>query len=257
MNSRDYIGEARDVFFRRVEEVERYFDFLYTVVEKKPRIVYGADSKQNERFDRNLTKILLANGYLLLYNLVESTMTNAIDSIHQHIRAEKTGFDDLRKEIKRIVLKRLRSVNVDRAMEVLDPVSTSIVHCGYDREDLFSGNLDAERIIALTKEYGLRPRLNVRKTRKGERLAEIREKRNHLAHGKISFVDCGHETSVDRLVSIKGETVAYLECMMNAVGEYIEAKHYLAATVEIQKARRRARMQEEDMKMPPIHNGAA
>ncbi|CAO3417852.1 MAE_28990/MAE_18760 family HEPN-like nuclease [Azospirillum doebereinerae] len=224
MTSTEGFLEARDTFERRKAEVALYLGFLFDVVERKPKLKFK-DTEAD--FDRSLIKIMLANGYLLLYNLVESTMTNGVDAIHQRIRSENTEFDALRTELKRIVLRQFRSTNVDKLLQSLGPVRTGIIHCGYNREELFSGNLDAKAIRDVADSYGFQPRHDSERSRGGHRLLEVKTKRNDLAHGKVSFEECGQEASVDRLLQIHTEVVSYLDAVLNAIDNYVRDREYL------------------------------
>ena len=50
--------------------------------------------------------------------------------------------------------------------------------------------------------------------------------RNELAHGLVSFEDCGHNTAHDELVTIAGETIRYLEAVLEGIEQYVEQKLY-------------------------------
>jgi hypothetical protein len=49
-----------------------------------------------------LFKTLKANGFLLLYNLVESTMKNAIEAIFDEFKGRGVSFDSCRSEVRKI-----------------------------------------------------------------------------------------------------------------------------------------------------------
>ncbi|MCL7930977.1 MAE_28990/MAE_18760 family HEPN-like nuclease [Halomonas llamarensis] len=53
------------------------------------------------KINRDLEKTLRSSGLLLIYNLVEATMSNAIDAIHKVIKAEEVSYHDLSDKLKK------------------------------------------------------------------------------------------------------------------------------------------------------------
>lgn len=230
------LADVRDLFARRTEEVLRYFDFLTAVTDNKADLLGVLQSDQSmakvENFvlSRDLVKTFRANGYLLLYNLVESTMTNAIDAIHQIFQAENLSFDDLRLEVQQLILKNFRAAALDENMfsNRPHPIQIAMVRMGYDKMNLFSGNVDARSIRETAKIYGFGiAEHDTSVSRDGRRLLDVKTKRNQLAHGKISFEDCGHETSHDELIAIANETIAYLKAVLEGIEAYVTQRAYL------------------------------
>ncbi|MBA3924663.1 MAG: hypothetical protein H0X31_24350 [Nostocaceae cyanobacterium] len=58
-------------------------------------------------------------------------------------------------------------------------------------------------------------------------LDDVKEKRNYLAHGTISFVECGRDYSIDELVSIKDQTITFLYGILTGMKVYYDEKKYL------------------------------
>ncbi|MCE5181520.1 MAG: hypothetical protein LLG15_06960 [Betaproteobacteria bacterium] len=230
-------ADVRDLFFRRTEEVLRYFEFLTAVTDNKANLLGVLQPDQSmtkvENFvlSRDLVKTLRANGYLLLYNLVESTMTNAIDGIHQIFHSGNLSFDDLRAEVQQVILKDFRAASLDVNMisNRSHPIQIAMLRMGYNKMSLFSGNVDARSIRDTAKIYGFDiAEHDTSVSRDGRRLLNVKEKRNQLAHGKISFEDCGHETSHDELIAIANETIAYLKAVLGGIEAYVTQRAYLA-----------------------------
>ena len=67
-------------FTDREREVTRYFAFLRSFADSKVSFV-GAPSFQITTEQDELLKTLKANAFLLLYNLVESTLKNCVEAI--------------------------------------------------------------------------------------------------------------------------------------------------------------------------------
>jgi hypothetical protein len=232
MSDEAIIYEVHELFSTRCSEVKRYFDFLVAIEESRASALARCNVETGEAliiFDeiisRELVKTMRANGYLLLYNLVESTMTNAVDAIHRCLIANQCEFDQLTEEVKKIVLsnfKKALSKSGSKVLEHNHPIQRSIKELGYDKMSLFSGNLDARIIKDTAESYGFQiAEHDHRLSRNGSRLLDIKTKRNELAHGRVSFEECGHETSLDALVGISKETQLYLAAVLKGIEDYV------------------------------------
>ena len=96
-------------FDKRAQEVRRYFIFLKNLEKGSIQLSLGnANNPKIKPINEDLEKTLKATGYLLLYNLVESTMRNAIVTIFDELKTQRVSFDDVRDEIKKIVIDNLK-----------------------------------------------------------------------------------------------------------------------------------------------------
>lgn len=57
----------------------------------------------------------------------------------------------------------------------------------------------------------------------------MKEKRNDLAHGTLSFAECGRDYSIDELWNIKEQTVLFLEGLLEGMKKYYDEKQYRAS----------------------------
>ena len=227
---------AEETFNSRSREIERLFEMLqFMSTHRDSQLVSGniaTGTGAVYNMGRELEKTLRASVYLMLYNLVEATMTHAIDAIHVHISGERVGFDDLKEDVRKIAIKGLRkAVTTDSPAELLNttiPISSALIWLGFDKKDLFSGNLDGRLIRDKAKEYGFQIASHDTSTsRDGANLVRVKTKRNELAHGGISFEDCGHDISMDEIVSTFEETKIYLKAVLDGICEYLMEKKYL------------------------------
>ena len=228
---------AEETYNSRCREIERFFEMLQFMRDNRDSRLCGGESSvaaisNTYVVGRDLEKTLRASAYLMLYNLVEATITNAIDAIHQHIADEQVGFDELKEEVRRIAIKGLRkAVSSETPSELLDaaiPISSALIWLGFDKKYLFSGNLDGRLIKDTAKEYGFEIADHDKAaSRDGIGLLNVKTKRNDLAHGGISFEDCGQDTSVDELVGIFDEIKIFIKAVVDGVSEYLSTRSYL------------------------------
>jgi len=220
---------VRKEFEVRAAEVAGYFTFLEKVASDDATLNFTDKSGKpcSEAVDKDVLKTVKATGFLLLYNLVESTMTNAISAIFDELKEKKVTFDMVREELKKIAFKNLRNGRAD-VHGFINDVSVDILTAAFDRKALFSGNLDARKIRETASQYGFSADTNQQLTRGGVELLTIKTNRNDLGHGDKSFSEVGREHDAGELVKIKGETIAYLSEILTNVEHYIREKHYLA-----------------------------
>ncbi|MDJ0511438.1 MAG: MAE_28990/MAE_18760 family HEPN-like nuclease, partial [Crocosphaera sp.] len=94
--------EVLEDFNKRSQEVSDYFAFLREVEQQQVKVVKDGNISN---INTGLDKTLKATGYLLLYNLVESTMRNAIELIFDQIQTNNISFDNLKIEFKELIWK--------------------------------------------------------------------------------------------------------------------------------------------------------
>jgi MAE_28990/MAE_18760-like HEPN len=216
-------------FNTRVQEINKYFLFLDGLVNETIKLVIledGVEQKIRE-IDRDLVKTLKANGFLLLYNLIESSMTNAIEAIFDELKEKKIPFDSVRIEIKKVVLQNFKSRSPDDIHTKISDISIDIITAGFKRRELFSGNIDRKEIAKTAIKYGFSCDTDYLKTKHGENLYNVMKNRNDLAHGNKSFSEIGKGTSIEDLLKVKEEVIEYIAQILNNIEKYLAAQEYL------------------------------
>ncbi|NEO53061.1 MAG: hypothetical protein F6K54_08170 [Okeania sp. SIO3B5] len=223
-------------FNERSKEVSEYLTFINDLQKEKMKLI--TESQENSRpkkIDKGLEDTLKASAYLLLYNLIESTMRNAIEAIFDELKNQGVSFDQIRPELKKIVLDNLKQRNSDKITEKIKNISLDIITIVFDKsvfeegellfgnEKLFSGNFDARKIKTVAKEYGFSSQ-----TKTDSRdLLIVKTKRKDLAHGIKSFAEVGREKSVDELIKIQDKVVEYLRQILENIETYLDNQDYL------------------------------
>lgn len=216
-------------FNERSKEVSKYFMFLKSLEQGTTKLSMQAQarSSKTKEIDSELINTLKASGFLLIYNLVESTMRNAIEAIFDELKGQRVSYDQITPQLKKIVLKNLKKRNPDQIFSNIIAISIDIIIAGFDREDIFSGNIDGKKIQETATEYGFLHRTEFAKTGGGRDLLIIKENRKHLAHCLKSFAEVGRDKSADELLEIKKKTVTYLRQILQNIEQYLSNKNYL------------------------------
>jgi MAE_28990/MAE_18760-like HEPN len=216
-------------FNDRSKEVSKYFIFLKSLEQSTTKL--SMNGKRNDSkiktIDSDLLKTLKASGFLLLYNLVEATMRNVIEAIFDELKSEGISYNQIRPELKKIILKNFKSRDLDKILDSITEISIDIVTVGFDKGNLFSGNIDGRKIRSTAIEYGFSYATDYAKTGNGSDLLIIKANRNDLAHGFKSFTEVGRDKTADELLEIKNKVIRYLKQIIQNVEDYLNNEEYL------------------------------
>ncbi len=224
-------------FDERTREVSQYFIFLKNIEQESIKLSMGVITGRQKikPIDPNLLRTLKASGFLLLYNLVEATMRNAIEAIFDELRNKGVSYDQTRPELKKIVLKNLRKRSTDDLYSSILEVSIDIISASFDPQDLFSGNIDGRKIKDTAIKYGFSHITDVKKTHNGNDLLIVKTNRNNLAHGFKSFTEVGRDKTADELLEIESRVVKYLRQILQNIEAYLESREYLNTEIDLLK----------------------
>jgi hypothetical protein len=215
-----------------LSEVENYFSFLSILGDhENTRLKYKKDDDLvEEKISIQLQNILIANGFLLLYNVIEATVRHSILEIYYAIEDNGISFEQLSESLKKIWIEQstdnLKEGNFkqdtlrDSILNITESILTKeTIFLSKDKFD-FSGNLDAQKIRELATKYGFYMPSD------GRNLVTIKNKRNHLAHGEFTFSDIGKDFTVGELDHFKDETLVFLSDVINKIEKFIIDKQY-------------------------------
>lgn len=206
---------VRDIFNERKDEVNAYYNFV--------------NNYQPTGADDSLFKILKSNLILMLYNLVESTISNAIEEIHNNIHSNTVSFNSLKVELKQLIIGNIKNVSPNKFVTNINDIAIDIIKHSFSKEKMFNGNIDGQKIREISSKYGFDSNTDYAKTKHGTCLVQIKGRRNDLAHGTFSFTEVGKEYSIEDLETIKDETINYLSEILDNIeyylieGEYVES----------------------------------
>ncbi|MEI6208123.1 MAG: MAE_28990/MAE_18760 family HEPN-like nuclease [Desulfuromonadales bacterium] len=214
-------------FQERINEIEGYFDFVMNIADGNTLLIKkGKDqeSAYTSQKQADLVRTFKATAFLLLYNLMESTVSNAVEAIFDELASFSISYDDCRREIKRVVLTNLKQHDVADILPELGSFSIDVVSKTFRKNKIFSGNVDAQKIRKVADEYGF-----AHPSADGTSLVTIKSSRNDLAHGSKSFAEVGRDYTITELIGMKDKVIAYLHAMLTSVANYISQQQYLTA----------------------------
>lgn len=178
---------------------------------------------QKAGVDPLVFRALKAGCYVQAYNLIESTATQVVAAIFDHLKRAGISFDDVREELKTFVLKHAKMHEPRKLAALLQQVAPDLLSRSVDPEKLFSGNIDVRKLRQLAGEICYRSGAKG----KTQYLLTIKNARNDLAHGSRSFVEVGRDVTMPELRDHVAAAVWHMRSTVENVEAYLNAKNYL------------------------------
>jgi hypothetical protein len=215
----------------RKEELMDYYRLLSSVTSDS-KIILSNDLGEKIS-NRNIT-ILKANNIIILYNLIESTITNILIKIHDEIKSNMTNYEELIPELQSLLfayynlLYKNKNDIYESAKDITRFIQMIYGKIPFDLSysemtkyySLYSGNIDKKRLYKIFLKYGIRINID------GNELDTIKNKRNALAHGKMSFEECGRDFTTQYIDHLNNATFRDMENILNCVKDYLQNKKY-------------------------------
>ena len=218
------MNDTRLEYNKRLKEIEIYFETLKFLDDGdcsiKCKDILGVETEKTIDFE--LSTILKANGYLLLYNLVESTVSKSIDAVLQSIHASSATYRSLSCAFRKLWIKQeTKNIAKDKIILIANSVLENELLTLKKECINISGNIDAQKIREVLKQIG------GNEIKDGRDLENIKNKRNCLAHGDFSFSEIGKDCTVAELISYKENVKDYLSKVLDEIEAYIVSKKFL------------------------------
>jgi hypothetical protein len=238
------VEELSERFEERFSEITAYLEFLEGVDSVVQSGVPRLGGAGGPAITTQQQRILYSGVYLQLYNLVEATITGCLDGISRAALAQSGCTPaELTAEMRREWVRHMARTHVqmgpdkrlEEAIALCDHLVGALPVAPFDIERGGGGNWHDGEIRRIAKRLGVDLRLS-RRAQRGVRevvrndlgaMALVVNLRNALAHGSLSFAECGqYDTAADltRLAMRVGE---YLREVVVAFTTYIEDQRYL------------------------------
>ena len=232
--------ELRGAFEERLREIKSYLELLdgieRQVQEGPPRL-----GMEGPLITADQQKILYSSVYLQLYNLIEATITRCVEGV---CVAAASGWypgdlsDQLRREWVRFKARTHVDLNYENrlkhAFDLFEEV-TQVSPVSNLKIEKATGNWDDDEIEVIARRVGFALRISqpvyraIKQPIRNEKgpLALIKALRNDLAHGSVSFVECGDGATVADLRDLTDKTAGYLREVVLCFADAISAHEFL------------------------------
>jgi hypothetical protein len=229
------------IFEDRLQEIEAYLDLLDLLeqeVHRGPPKIAGTPVTSQQQ------KIMYASVYLQLCNLVEATATWCIDAVARAVSdGERWQPAHLSEEVRREWIRTTACTHTNlnfehRLQQTVDicdwllkasPVTEWAVERGGGGKwddvliEEMTTRIGCELIITNEVYRGIKRTIRDDKSA----LTLVKYLRNKLAHGELSFSECGRGVTVVELREIKNRTASYLREVIAGFQTYIDGLKFL------------------------------
>ena len=224
-------------FELRVAEVDAYLRVLVRLEDPNVVVFDRTRKRKLNLLGQGSFKVMKATVFLMIYNLVESSIRSGFRLLYEDMKAEGKTVSDLRLELRRLwvwgryqkVAKKSATLQSfeDAATEIVESIlCKSVAELRHDSLPI-SGNLDARKIREVCQKHGIVVQIH-RQAFGGSELVTVKNQRNSLGHGETSFEECGKQYSVSDLVRIKKQAVVFVRGVLRSLAKYIHEKQYVA-----------------------------
>jgi hypothetical protein len=233
------LGQA---FEERSAEINSYLELLQGIEDEArngpPRIGEAGTVITTQQ-----QRILYSCVYLQLYNLVEATIVRCLEGVTDSALSSGAWLPgDLSHELRREWVRTTARTHIElnhenrlrHALDLCAHLVDALPVSGFKFEKS-GGSWDDDEIEAIADRLGFDLRLSVATRSNIKRpfrddlgaLRLVKKLRNKLAHGSISFVECGENHSVSELRDLTTKTAAYLREVVAAFDNFIVTHAFL------------------------------
>lgn len=226
--------DIKNAFEARLTEVEAFISLTKKLASPSAFTQLGLNNHSHS------LPMLKACTFLLIYNAVESCVRLTFAEIYNQIKSTNTAFTEITPALQKIWLTQqldakvaLTSSNRDTYLSAVELIASLVANSSTidlnARSLPISGNLNADSIRELCKKHGVELKVSTW-AKGGAELDTVKEKRNALAHGHISFIECGREYALTDLERILRQTKHFMKGLLKSVEKFLLASSYKIIT---------------------------
>ncbi len=188
-----------------------------------------------------VSSVIRSNVKIMIYNIIEFAVTSQVQAIYDRIENEQCGYTEVSNKLRSIwhrtrMHSRLNDPSANNntaeriSKELLDHAVANTTLQFEKRYSIAGGNLDGDKILQLFDDHGVRVHKEGSNYRANE-LKDIKERRNGLAHGSVSFEETGSQITTSELAELVSHVDSFLSQLRKDVMAYLDAGEYRFSTV--------------------------
>lgn len=177
-------------------------------------------------------KCMRSHAVLMLYNIVESTVVECILAIYDAIKDEHIKYVELIDPLRDMWLGNKmdnndgRKTRIAKTKRIINDLQSDISFD--DKIGRFDGNVDLRLILNVCKEFKIQLGPIPNKEEIAVSLKTIKDARNHLAHGDITYSSYGSSILLSDIIKLKDDALKFLNYFIQVIDSYIRNKKYKA-----------------------------
>lgn len=184
-----------------------------------------------------VSSVIRSNVKVMIYNIIEFSVSSLIQAIYDRLDDERCSYVEVSEKLRILWhhtrMRKLSDPNASNetaeraSRELLDEVITNATVHINTRQTMPGGNLDGKEILRLFDSHGVSVHTAESGYRENE-LKDIKERRNALAHGSISFADAGNQVTTSELAELIAHVDTFLSQLRLDVVSYLDSGEYKA-----------------------------
>lgn len=226
-------------FQERCNDVHKYLElltFIDSIATNKHKLIESESYDGNAISylpNRECQKILRANFYLVLYNLVESTINIIISVVKDTINDEEVPLEKLVTRLIHLHIQGLYKevTSANRILEISKELYRKTVNHEVVLLDKLGfnilGNVDYDYFQKIVGAIGCRGNLDVDENKVKTAMKRTKEHRNILAHGNKSFSSAGTMLTLQQIKDDYDCVVDFLKKTLDNLENFLDNKKYL------------------------------
>jgi len=201
------------------------------------KFFYSEDDKVTISY-QSMINIMKSNVALMLYNIIEFTISGLMDNVYETIKNQGLSYIDVNKDIQRLWRKAILNATKDpnanhktvlkKNEEIIDCILQRKTLDLQTRNFIRAGNLDGVEIKRTFEAHGILFKPSSDNYRP-EKLSFVKIKRNELAHGSISFTEAMRDNAITDICKDKDIIFSFLEELIDTVELYHDNAGYKSA----------------------------
>lgn len=233
IDNADYIQKKKELHFYIQKLI--FLDAI-TIDSSTPYNSYINENMKSKSYEmKDFIVILKSNTFMMMYNMIESTIKQIIWSLYDQVNSEQIVYTDLIDKLK-VLWQKYSFLNLDngnaktdkykdKAKNMIDSIINSESIKLRDNQFKLSGNADFDSILTIMQNHGIDVKTNQIGPYKNE-LKKIKDTRNNLAHGSTSFIESARDTTVNDLKNTNAHVEKFLDQLISDTNDYIRYKRY-------------------------------
>lgn len=183
-----------------------------------------------------VSSVIRSNVKIMIYNIIEYSVTHLVQAIYDRIKDERCGYAEVSDELRAIwhrtlIRNALSDPNANNntaeriSKKLLDHAISNAALRLETRHSIAGGNLDGNKILQLFRDHGVLVHAANSDYREDE-FKDIKDRRNGLAHGSVSFEEIGSQITTSELAELLDHVDSFLAQLRNDVIAYLDAGEY-------------------------------
>lgn len=224
-----------DEFNERAANVSSFLVLLQQL-EQPGVVVTDSNTKTTiPVFGEDSFKVMKASAFLLIYNMVESSIRSAFQHVYERIENDTLWFGSIAPKFRDLwIRQRFREMDLDSASpRNFRDLAAELTNAVLDHNTVrltaeklpVAGSLNAKRIRDVCELHGVSSQVDPQ-AHGGIQLETVRQLRNDLAHGHVGFAACGQDHGVADLIRINDEAILFIKGILENICEFVDQAKY-------------------------------